>query len=199
MADRDAERAVVTQPQPKSKKRGRQGEYSGPVCGAATRNPARHGRPCQRPAGWGTDHVGYGLCKLHGGSTRAHTLKAIKDEMRDRMQDEMEVPLLVRQIDRDTIRRVALAVVDQLDLSVDQQARARELIHSEIQALSAPVKGKTARRIAARERAKRAEASSDHSALEPTAEELDALERIERPTLVRRRKRTTNPNPQENK
>lgn len=26
---------------------------------------------CTRPAGWGTDHVGSGRCKLHGGSTPA--------------------------------------------------------------------------------------------------------------------------------
>jgi hypothetical protein len=24
---------------------------------------------CKKPAGWGTDHVGYGRCKLHGGAT----------------------------------------------------------------------------------------------------------------------------------
>lgn len=30
----------------------------------------RAGGPCKRPAGWGTDHVGYGKCKLHGGSHR---------------------------------------------------------------------------------------------------------------------------------
>lgn len=27
------------------------------------------GGPCQRPAGWGTSHVGTGACKLHGGAT----------------------------------------------------------------------------------------------------------------------------------
>ena len=26
------------------------------------------GTPCERPAGWGTDHVGEGRCKLHGGN-----------------------------------------------------------------------------------------------------------------------------------
>jgi hypothetical protein len=26
------------------------------------------GTPCKRPAGWGTDHVGEGRCKLHGGN-----------------------------------------------------------------------------------------------------------------------------------
>ena len=35
------------------------------TCGAKT----RAGTPCQRPAGWGTDHAGEGRCKLHGGAT----------------------------------------------------------------------------------------------------------------------------------
>lgn len=34
-------------------------------CGAKT----RRGTPCKKPAGWGTDHVGIGRCKLHGGAT----------------------------------------------------------------------------------------------------------------------------------
>lgn len=34
------------------------------VCGAKT----RQGTPCQLLAGWGTDHVGTGRCKLHGGN-----------------------------------------------------------------------------------------------------------------------------------
>lgn len=33
-------------------------------CGAHGR---QRGAPCKRPAGWGTDHVGQGRCKLHGG------------------------------------------------------------------------------------------------------------------------------------
>lgn len=33
------------------------------MCGAATRD----GGECQRRAGWGTDHVGEGRCKQHGG------------------------------------------------------------------------------------------------------------------------------------
>lgn len=39
-------------------------------CGA-TRHQG-NGATCRRPAGWGTDHVGFGRCKLHGGSTRSH-------------------------------------------------------------------------------------------------------------------------------
>jgi hypothetical protein len=34
-------------------------------CGARTRS----GGSCRRPSGWGTDHVGAGRCKLHGGSS----------------------------------------------------------------------------------------------------------------------------------
>jgi len=35
-------------------------------CGATTRD----GDPCQRRAGWGTNHVGEGRCKQHGGKDR---------------------------------------------------------------------------------------------------------------------------------
>lgn len=37
------------------------------ICGGTKRN----GHICERPAGWGTDHVGAGNCKNHGGSTPA--------------------------------------------------------------------------------------------------------------------------------
>lgn len=37
------------------------------ICGATN----RHEEPCQLPAGWGTDHVGEGRCKLHGGNAGA--------------------------------------------------------------------------------------------------------------------------------
>lgn len=38
---------------------------TGRKCNAKT----RQGGKCGRPAGWGTDHVGVGACKLHAGST----------------------------------------------------------------------------------------------------------------------------------
>lgn len=37
-------------------------------CNARTRS----GKYCSRPSGWGTDHIGQGRCKLHGGSTPLH-------------------------------------------------------------------------------------------------------------------------------
>jgi hypothetical protein len=38
-----------------------------PLCGGRRRDGS--GDTCRRPAGWGTDHVGIGACKLHGGAT----------------------------------------------------------------------------------------------------------------------------------
>lgn len=38
-----------------------------PECGARKRN----GDPCTKPAGFGTDHVGFGRCKFHGGGSKA--------------------------------------------------------------------------------------------------------------------------------
>ena len=37
-----------------------------PICGA---KKSQSEGPCTRPAGWGTDHVGDGRCKLHAGSS----------------------------------------------------------------------------------------------------------------------------------
>lgn len=40
-----------------------------PKCGAQKRQGAA-GDTCTFVAGWGTDHVGFGRCRLHGGNTR---------------------------------------------------------------------------------------------------------------------------------
>jgi hypothetical protein len=37
------------------------------ICGARTKSKAGK---CQRVAGWGTDHLGAGKCKLHGGASK---------------------------------------------------------------------------------------------------------------------------------
>lgn len=39
-----------------------------PLCGGRRKS----GKQCRRPSGWGTDHAGYGRCKLHGGCTPTH-------------------------------------------------------------------------------------------------------------------------------
>lgn len=43
--------------------------HDGALCGAKKRQSEG---TCTQVAGWGTDHVGDGPCKLHGGNTKAH-------------------------------------------------------------------------------------------------------------------------------
>lgn len=45
--------------------------YPMTVCGAKT----RAGTPCKQKAGWATDHVGQGRCKLHGGKSIGQPIK----------------------------------------------------------------------------------------------------------------------------
>lgn len=40
----------------------------------------RQGGKCMKGAGWGTDHPGFGACKLHGGAMKNHSKAAIKAE-----------------------------------------------------------------------------------------------------------------------
>lgn len=45
---------------------------------------------CQQPAGWGTDHVGQGRCKLHGGSIpvrHGRYSKRLRSTLGDRIQE----------------------------------------------------------------------------------------------------------------
>ena len=59
-------------------------------CNAKT----RAGNECQRPAGWGTLHVGAGNCKLHGGSTRNGELSgAVTLAQREAKRLGREVPI----------------------------------------------------------------------------------------------------------
>lgn len=57
-----------------------------PVCGASN----REGQPCQRPAGWGTDHPGEGRCKLHGGVGQKAGLRYADLNTRPRLRELVE-------------------------------------------------------------------------------------------------------------
>jgi hypothetical protein len=46
------------------------------ACGATT----RAGGQCGRPAGWGTEHVGFGKCKLHGGKSPSGNKHAEREQ-----------------------------------------------------------------------------------------------------------------------
>ena len=52
-----------------------------PICGAQRSGRSSSGPgTCRNFAGFGTDHVGFGRCKFHGGSTRNHRTKAATDQ-----------------------------------------------------------------------------------------------------------------------
>src|SRR4051794_2244485 len=52
------------------------------LCGAKSKTT---GQPCQNRAGKGTDHVGFGRCKWHGGNTASHRHHAAALEAKARM------------------------------------------------------------------------------------------------------------------
>lgn len=48
------------------------------ICGAKRTGKSSSGPGiCCKPAGWGTDHVGYGACRLHAGDTPQHNKHAV--------------------------------------------------------------------------------------------------------------------------
>lgn len=53
--------------------------------------------PCRHEAGWGTDHPGFGPCKLHGGCTPTLVKHAAKLErtLREQLADEIDPSLSV--------------------------------------------------------------------------------------------------------
>jgi len=77
------------------------------TCGAQTRQPG--GRGCARPAGWGTDHVGVGRCKLHGGMTptqRAGAALVLEERRARSMIVRLGAP---REIDHPVFELIKLA------------------------------------------------------------------------------------------
>ena len=54
------------------------------LCGAKL-HKRTDGSTCRRPAGWGTDHVGLGQCKLHGGATPNGRRSALVQDVKLRM------------------------------------------------------------------------------------------------------------------
>lgn len=57
----------------------------GALCGGRT----RQGGTCERPSGWGTDHPGYGSCKLHSGATPTGIKAAAEQALREQAADAL--------------------------------------------------------------------------------------------------------------
>lgn len=61
----------------------------------------RAGNPCRRPAGWGTDHPGFGRCKLHAGNTQTGKVAAERERQawQQFLVDEIDPSLkVIRQL-----------------------------------------------------------------------------------------------------
>ena len=91
-------------------------------CGAKSR---QHGGPCKLRAGHGTDHPGFGLCRMHGGNVAAHKKRAAELEMID-MGRVMGMPIDVDPVQallnviRMTAGEVEYATLMVAGLSPDQ-------------------------------------------------------------------------------
>lgn len=68
---------------------------SKPACGAKKRQQEEDGTVtyCTLSAGWGTDHLGTGRCKFHGGNTKTQRAGARK------VQADQEVRAMLAQLD----------------------------------------------------------------------------------------------------
>jgi hypothetical protein len=73
-------------------------------CGAKTRGHST----CQQPAGWGTDHVGVGKCKLHGGASTHPTYKRRMNELLTERAAQAEIVRLKLHADVDNPKAVLL-------------------------------------------------------------------------------------------
>lgn len=91
-------------------------------CGGKTRK----GTKCKRPAGWGTDHVGSGKCKLHGGAS----LKGIESPRYDSGRYSKYVPEAVQSKITDLDNYPLLDLADELQTQRALIARYLELVQS---------------------------------------------------------------------
>lgn len=57
-----------------------------PKCGAKKKNRLETGDTCGLTAGFGTDHIGFGSCKFHGGSTPTGVSSANKARIQRRLR-----------------------------------------------------------------------------------------------------------------
>ena len=68
----------------------------GGLCGARKKNGSG---TCTMAAGWGTEHYGYGRCKLHGGASPGANTKAVKDNAVAEYRGMLGQPVEVNPLD----------------------------------------------------------------------------------------------------
>ncbi len=97
------------------------------ICGAKTKGT---GDPCKNPAGWGTDHVGEGRCKLHGGCNTGPKDNTGNKNARKHGAYE--------QIARDQLDEDELEIFDNVDTDKDLDEELRILRFKLIRLLDPP-------------------------------------------------------------
>lgn len=101
--------------------------YDKKYCGAKT----RAGTPCKRPAGWGTNHVGTGRCKLHGGRSTGAPPEKMKNN-----QNAKKHGFFSRYIPKETLeimgmldeKKPADLIWDQIMIQYAAIIRAQEIM-----------------------------------------------------------------------
>jgi hypothetical protein len=97
------------------------------ICGAIRSN----GLPCRQNAGQGTDHVGYGHCKMHFGNTPSQVTWAAKQEiaevirLADRRDDATPEMVLLEEVTRGA---GAVAYFDQLVAGIEDPVAPRSAV-----------------------------------------------------------------------
>lgn len=87
------------------------------ICGAKAKST---GKPCGRTAGWGTDHVGKGRCKLHGGSsTGPKTAEGKARSSRNSMKHGAYIEHLLTDDERVVYSAFSEATIEKYELDKD--------------------------------------------------------------------------------
>lgn len=99
--------------------------HDGALCGATLKQDREDGRgTCTQVAGWGTEHVGFGTCKLHGGTTPSHVAAAERQRVEQALTEAKRtygLPLDVEPGDALLgLVRTAAGIVAWLGLQVGQ-------------------------------------------------------------------------------
>jgi len=102
------------------------------MCGAKTRS----GTPCKQKAGWGTDHVGEGKCKLHGGASHGRPIihgryaKVFQGKLREKFIQSYDDPNPLDLLPELAVQRTLLAeFIGRFEGGITMSARDMRVIN----------------------------------------------------------------------
>lgn len=82
---------------------------------------------CTRPAGWGTDHPGFGRCKLHGGCAPSSNVAAAREQAQDAVMRLGFQPVADPLAQLASVAGELVAVKDRLREHVERLTQIRTL------------------------------------------------------------------------